>query len=78
MYLQQHYTFTWNPDKESGTANVVMGSDLTNLHNSVGGSESMDAGNVRYIKVTQTSDKKVDGKLKITSDNSDSIVLTSG
>ena len=58
--VEDDYTFTWNPDKESGTANVVMGSDLTNLHNSVGGSESMDAGNVRYIKVTQTSDKKVD------------------
>ena len=76
--VEDDYTFTWNPDKESGTANVVMGSDLTNLYNSVGGSEYMYAGNVRYIKVTQTSDKKVDGKLKITSDNSDSIVLTSG
>lgn len=73
-----NYDFKWTLSKDkNGDATVGMGKTLTNATSSLTTRE-LEAGVTYYIKVTQSTEKEVQGTLKVTNVDAQAQTLTSG
>ncbi len=74
------YTFTWEADKAgSGDAEVTLHKNKMSAYKEYSTQLNLSTGDIVYIKVTQTTDKAVKGKLNIKAPtNVSAVKLTSG